>query len=179
MPRAGSPKRHAQAVLQLALRDNSLDRWLVDLRRLEEVAANATYRVVLESPRLSLQEKLSLLQEPLQGLDQRAVNLLALLASRGRLRLLPGIVAEYRRLVNAQRGLEEAEVITAIPLEEAEVNALVGRLEAIAGKKVAVSARVDPAILGGLVARVGDRLLDGSLRSRLHSLRKSLAEARR
>lgn len=179
MPRAGSPKRHAQAILQLALKDNSLEQWLADLKRLEGIAANTTFRVVLESPRLSLQEKLSVLKEPLQGLDPLAMNLLALLSSRGRLRLIPGIAAEYGRLVNAQRGLEAAEVITAIPLEEGEVKALAGRLEALMGKKLSVSARVEPAILGGVVARVGDQLLDGSLRSRLKALRKSLVEARR
>jgi len=79
------------------------------------------------------------------------------------------------RLLDSHRGLEHAQLTTAIPLEEAEAQALGRRLGERLGKRLVVQAQVDPAIIGGLVVRVGDQLLDGSTRTRLELLKKDLA----
>lgn len=175
MPRRGSPRRHAQAVFQLALQSGEMEGWLAHLEAIARVATEPGYRAVLESPRLSLKDKLSVAGDKLAGLSPLAVNFLGLLLARGRLGMAPQIAEEYRRLLYAHQGVELAEVVTAVPLEAGEEALLAQRLERLTGKKVKLALRTDSAILGGLVARMGDRLLDGSVRSRLHALKKSLA----
>lgn len=174
MARRASPRRHAQAILQIALENNQLPEWLADLERLAQLGSDATYRFVLESPKLSLSDKLSLLQDRIKGLNPLAVNMLALLISRGRLKLLPEIFAEYQRLVDIQQGIELVEVVTAVPLEDKEGEVVAQRLARLVGKQVRVNARVDPAIIGGLVVRIGDRLIEGSVSSRLRALKQTL-----
>jgi F-type H+-transporting ATPase subunit delta len=84
------------------------------------------------------------------------------------------MVLEYGRLVDEHRGIAHAEVATAVPLEPEEKDKLVRRLGDLVGREIVLTTRVDPAIIGGLVARVGDKLIDGSTKSRLLALRESL-----
>ncbi|MEE9203344.1 MAG: F0F1 ATP synthase subunit delta, partial [Dehalococcoidia bacterium] len=174
MPRGGSPKRHAQAVFAIASEQDQLEKWLQDLGQLSQLSRDPLFRAVMDNPKFSLQEKLELLPDEVAGLSPLAVNLLALLVARDRLRLAPQIYQEYERLLNARQGIVSAEVVTAVPMEAAEEKAVARHLEAITGGKVVITTRVDPSILGGLAAHIGDTLLDGSLRSKLKALHKSL-----
>jgi F-type H+-transporting ATPase subunit delta len=84
------------------------------------------------------------------------------------------MVLEYGWLVDEHRGIAHAEVATAVPIELKEKDKLIRYLGDLVGLKIALTDRVDPSIIGGLVARVGDKIIDGSTRSRLHALRASL-----
>jgi F-type H+-transporting ATPase subunit delta len=84
------------------------------------------------------------------------------------------IAAEYQRLLDSSRGIEQAEVTTAVPLDENDMTKLTERLGAVVGKEVVVKAEVDPEILGGIIARIGGKLLDGSTRSKLAALKREL-----
>lgn len=179
MSRGGSPKRHAQAVFAIASEQDQLEDWLHDLGQLSELACDPLFRAVMDNPKLTFQEKLGLIPEKVAGLSPLAVNLLALLVARDRLRLAPQIHQEYQNLLHTHQGIVSAEVVTAVPLEAAEEKAVVRHLEAITGGKVALTTRVDPSALGGLVAHIGDTLLDGSLRSKLKALHKSLVTSGR
>jgi F-type H+-transporting ATPase subunit delta len=86
-------------------------------------------------------------------------------------------VSEYERMADSHLGLEHAKVITAVPLDEEDQKKLSERLAAITGKKIVLTAEVDPAIIGGFVARVGDELIDGSTRAKLEALRRQLVRA--
>jgi len=104
-----------------------------------------------------------------------ALNLVYFLIARTRIGILHRIVAEYGELVDAYNGIEHAEVVTPFPMDEAERGALGDRLAGVLGKKkVVLRTRVDPAIIGGMVARIGDRLIDGSTRTKLDGLKRSL-----
>jgi len=129
---------------------------------------------LLESPKIPFSEKARILSQRLEGVTPLAMNLAYLLVARGRLRIVEDIVIEYERLVDDQRGIAHAEVATAVPLDEEEKDKVIHRLGDIVGKEIVLSARVDPSLIGGLVARVGDKLIDGSTKSRLLSLRESL-----
>jgi F0F1-type ATP synthase delta subunit len=87
------------------------------------------------------------------------------------------IAEEFRVLLDEQRGIAWAEVLTAIPLDEEQKRRVAARLGEVTGKQVNVDAAVDPSILGGLIARIGDTLIDGSTRSRLLALKKELMGA--
>jgi F-type H+-transporting ATPase subunit delta len=114
------------------------------------------------------------MRQVLEGLNPLVMNLMLLLVSRGRLRLLAGIVEEYGRLVDEHEGLAHAAVTAAVPLEPEERQKLTARLGELVGRKISVSEAVEPSIIGGLSIRVGDKLIDGSTKSKFLALRESL-----
>jgi len=175
MARVAAARRYAQAVLAIALERDELDRWQADMDVMASALAEPRLAALLESPRIHMRDKVRLLREGLAALNPLAINLACLLVARGRLDLVGQVAAEYRRLADARRGIEEAQVTTAVPLEDEEREKLSRHLSAITGKAIRLTTRLDPAIIGGFVARVGDRLIDGSLRSRLRALRQALA----
>jgi len=178
MPRGGSAKRYAQAAFQIAMERQELEDWRSDLKQIAELLANPDLRTLLESPRLSLKDKMLLLKGSLK-VKTLALNLAGVLVARGRLGLAQGIVEEYERLLLAHYGIEEVEVITAIPLEERERETLIDRLSQILGKKISLHSRIDPNIIGGLIVRTEGLLINGSTKSKLEALRRDLIEARR
>ncbi len=104
----------------------------------------------------------------------KVLNLIALLLRRGRIEELPRVAAEFRRLDDERQGVTHATATSAAALTRDEVSALTERLEQTTGGRVALDIQVDPSLLGGLVVRVGDRLIDGSVRGRLERLRNQL-----
>ncbi len=173
MARAAA-RRHAQAAFQIALERKELEVWRGDLERLFEVVREPLLLAFLESPRIHFDEKTRILRQGLEGLNPLVINLALLLVSRGRLGLLADIVLEYGRLVDEHRGIAHAEVASAVPLEPEEKDKLVRRLGELVGREIVLTTTVDPSIIGGLMARVGDKLIDGSIRSRFLALRESL-----
>jgi F-type H+-transporting ATPase subunit delta len=161
----------------MALATNELDRWQSDLKRLASLAEDAALVAFLESPKVHFDNKARLLSEQLADINPLALNLVYLLVARGRLRLIGGITDDYQRLLDSYRGIEPAEVITATPLDEADKLRLAEHLGAIVGKKVSLKTKVDSRLIGGIIARIGGKLLDGSTYSRLETLKKELAGA--
>jgi F-type H+-transporting ATPase subunit delta len=178
MPRGVAAKRHAQAVFQLALERGELEKWLEDLKTIATTLSQPQLMAILESPKVHLDEKMELISRCLPGVSQLALNLVYLLVARRRLRLIDEIASEYQRLADAYQGLEHAEVTTAIPLDEEDRKRLSERLAELTGTRIMLSTKVDPNVIGGFVVRIGDRLIDGSTKSKLDSLRKSLVEVR-
>ncbi|MFQ5996877.1 MAG: ATP synthase F1 subunit delta [Dehalococcoidales bacterium] len=171
--------RYAQAVFEIALETKELDRWQSDLRNMVSVVGDTEFMAWLESPKVHFEDKAKLLSERLKEVNPLALNLVLLLVTKGRLSMLGEIADEYQRRLNSYRGIEPAEVITAIPLDDEDKHKLAEHLGALVGKKVVLKSEVDPALVGGFVARVGSKLLDGSTRNKLMTLKKELAGAGR
>jgi F-type H+-transporting ATPase subunit delta len=129
----------------------------------------------LTSPVVPPPRKEQALRELLPDAPQHVRNFLGILARRGRLELVPEIDRAFRRLLNQHRGVEVAQVTTAIPLDQAQRDLIAARLTARTGKTVTLETHVDPNILGGVVAQIGDDVIDGSVRGRLDRLRRALA----
>jgi F-type H+-transporting ATPase subunit delta len=174
MAKKANPRRYATAVFQIAQEKNDYDKWQSDLQHLAAAAADASFLDVLESPRLALADKTRFLKQTLPGLNPLAVNLVLLLVSRDIVNIIPGIAAQYLDLINESRGIAAADVITAVPLDNADKEKLKTQLSALTGAAVEIKTEVDPAILGGVIARVGGKLLDGSTRSKLAALKRTL-----
>ena len=174
MARIASGKRYAQAAFELAREKNELESWQVDLRKIAELSTDESLTDLLENPRLSFQLKRELLETRLGDINALALNLACLLVGKGMLGIAGDISREYDRLLDAHRGIEHAEVLTALSLDEGDKQRLSSKLGELVRRKVIVDARVDPAIIGGFKARVDDMLIDASVRNRLESLRKSL-----
>lgn len=175
MTKGVSGKRHAQAVFQLALENGGLEKWSEELLTLEQVLSDREVISLLENPKLHFSAKQELLRKVLPDLSDLAMNLASFLIHKNRLRIMPDLRAEFERLSDAYHGREAAEIVTAVPISAHQAKHVAESLGRIAGKQVVIHPTVDPSIMGGIVARVGDRLLDGSIRTRLQDLRKTLA----
>jgi F-type H+-transporting ATPase subunit delta len=179
MARVASARRYAQAIFELALERDELDKWQSDLEAMSGILKSPDLITLLENPKLHFDEKVKLLGEVLKGVSPLATNLIYLLISRGRLRVLSDIVTEYQRLADAHRGVEHAEVTTAIPIDREDERKVRQRLVDITGREIVLREHVNPAIMGGMVVKIGDSLLDGSTRNKLEALRRDLTESAR
>jgi F-type H+-transporting ATPase subunit delta len=173
--RSGTAIRYAEAVFQVAREDQSYDLWLRELGEVEHLLADRATAHVLTSPAVPKERKASILAETLPGLSEPVRRFLDLLLRRDRLELVPRVLEALRELANEARGLETARVTTAVSLGPAEKELVAERLSARTGKRVQVEERVDPELIGGVVAQIGDQIIDGSVRGRLERLRRSLA----
>ena len=178
MPRKAYARRYAQAIFEIALEQKELDRWQSDLQKVADAVGNADFLAAMESPRLKLEDKNKLLSE-LGDINPLVLNLVRLLITKAAIGMISGISNEYQRLMNSYYGIETAEVITAVTLDDREIRKVTEKLEAMVGKKVALKSRVDTNVIGGIVARVGGKLLDGSTRSQLAALKKELVSGER
>ena len=179
MQKVTSGKRYAQAAFELALERNELESWQEGLEKLAGLTRDEELMVLLENPKLSFAAKKSLLQERLGEINPLALNLALLLVSRGRLRIASKVLQQYNVLLEVLRGVEHIEVITAVPLGDKDKEMISRRLGEGVGRKVTIDARVNPSIIGGLRVKIGDMLIDGSIRHRLEILRKNLVEVGR
>ena len=174
MAKAASARRHAQAAFQIALERDELDLWRGDLKSIAAAIKDPLLYAFLASPKIPFSEKARILSQRLEGVTPLAMNLAYLLVARGRLGIVEDIVDEYGRLVDEHRGIAHAEVATAVPVDAEVKDRLVRRLGELVGREIVLKVRVDPSLIGGIIARIGDKIIDGSTKSRLLSLRESL-----
>jgi len=172
---SGAAKRYAQAVFSLAKENGTLDRWLEDLAALNDLVSDPQAGQMLTSPAVSEGDKLKLVDTVLASSQQEARNLAHLLIQRGRVDAIPDIAQIFGAAVLEERGIVIAEVTTAEPLGQAEQAMVQRQLSRMVGKSVQLRMATDPDIIGGVVARVGDQLIDGSVLNQLRRLRTRLA----
>ena len=174
---AGSgAKRYARAIFELAKEDGQVDQWTRRLEVVQEVLTTPEAMRVLANPAIAAQrrqEAAAALVEPF--VEPAGVNLARLLVGANRLRDMPGIMEEFQHLADEDAGRVRATATTAVPLAPADAEQLQASLSRRLGRDVRLDARVDGAILGGLVLRIGDRVIDASVATRLQQLRRRLA----
>jgi F-type H+-transporting ATPase subunit delta len=170
-------RRYAGAVFEIAQEQGATDRWLDDLRTLGEYFDNRRLQFILREPKVRFERKEAIVRDLLGTKIQReALNLALVLVERGLVDLAPAIRDNYEKLYNDYRGQAVAQVTTAIPLDDDLRERITRQLHEITGKRILLQEHVDPAILGGAIARVGDTLIDGSLRHRFALLRDQIAQ---
>ncbi len=143
----------------------------------DALAANEDLRLFFFSPYFSTDEKRDGLQRTIDGADPLTMNLLDLLVENHRLPAVSRIRREYERLVDEASGLLAVTVTSAVALDDAVVQSIGDQIGRQTGRKIELTRAVDPAILGGFVVRVGNAILDASIRNRLDQLRKQVAKA--
>lgn len=170
---AGLPGRYAAALFDLARSDKALDRTAADLATVKAaLAESADFRMVISSGGIGRDKSaraVAGLSEAL-GLSDLVRRFLGVVAANGRLAAIPGIVRQFEALLAAHKGTTTARVTAAHPLSTSQVEALESKLKARTGRPIAVDVHVDPAILGGLVVRIGSEQIDTSIRTRLDRL---------
>ena len=168
-------RRYAQAALELALEHNELEAWRADFTLLVELWSDPDLRAYLEDVRISKQQRLDRARQTLgTRLHARPLNMLLLLISRGRTGLVPYIARQFADLERQREQTIVATVTAATELTEAQKQALTERLSRDSGKEVQLQVQIDPRILGGLIIKVGDQLLDLSVRGKLARLREQV-----
>ena len=168
-------RRYAEAAFELAKRDDTLDKWRDDLETASALLGEERVNRIVDNPALPFADRREVIDKLLTNRVGKPVrNLISVLAERSRLELLSAIVAEYQRLLNKERGVATAIVTSAAELSAEERDALEERLRQMTGSDVELDVRIDEALIGGLTVRVGDRLLDASVRGRLERLRDQL-----
>jgi F-type H+-transporting ATPase subunit delta len=166
--------RFAEAAFAVARDKNQLDAWLEALEQASSVFDNHAAGLFLTSPVVSAEKKRAVLANLLPSMSEDVTRFLGILAHRDRLNLVPEIAVAFRRLLNETRGVAVAEITTAVPIDERQKTVIASRLGRRLGKTVVLETRVDPSIVGGVIAQVGDNVIDGSVRGRLERLRRSL-----
>ncbi len=178
MIREIAARRYGEAAFQIARDGDSEERWSEGLSLMAVAFSDPDMTAVMQEARISTVDKIGLAEKTLEGVDPLVLNLARLLVHRGRTALASQIDEAFQELADAERGIAHAMVTTAVPLSDSETTAVSEKLSEISGKKVVVEAQVDEAIIGGLVARIGDMQIDGSTRSQLLALKRRLQEAR-
>ena len=169
---------YAAALFAAADEVGAVERLRADLGRIvKALAESAPLRGVLANPRIETEAKQRLIAGLVTGSDRLLGNTLQILAGKGRITLLPDVREEYERLAAEKARTLKLEVTSAVALDADLERDIVAHVESATGKKVQLSKRVDKAVLGGLVLRLGDTIVDSSLRSRLAQLKQSLITA--
>ncbi len=170
-----SARRYAEAAFQLAEREDAVEPWLRHLQSAAAALGDESVVRSLQDPAVPRDQREAAIGDALGKVPVQVRNLVLLLLRRNRLELVPRVAAEFKRLHDRRDGITPAIVTSAAPLDEAEVGEITDRLRQLTGGKVELEFRVDPSLLGGIVVRVGDKLLDGSVRGRLERLRSLVA----
>lgn len=173
-------QRYAQSLFELTIENGSLQKVEADLKSLKAmVADSADLRRLIASPAFSAEDKgKGLVAVAVKaGFDMLTTKFLGLVASNGRAGDLLGAISAFVELSAKHRGVVTAEVVSAAPLSPVQLKGVQSALASALGKTPEVSSRVDPSLLGGLKVRVGSRLFDASLRSKLDSLKFALKRA--
>lgn len=172
-------RRYANALFELARDKGELDRVEQELNRIVETLERVPgLQEWLAAPAVDAEQKKALFAEHFTGLSDWTKNLLFLLLDRGRQGLISRIAEEFKHLADDARGVAEAVVTSALPLTEREKEELANVFQKRLGKKLRISNVVDSDLLGGLIVRIGDRLYDGSLKTKLIRFRQKLTGSR-
>jgi len=168
--------RYAQALFDMACEQNTVDKWQAELEQVAgTVGSVSDLQRALLHPRVTAAEKHALLAGVFGGgISKAPLDFLFLVVDRHREAYLADIVARFAALADARRGVVEAEVDCTLELSPAEKDRLTAIMEKVTARKVRAKYRVNPALVGGVVVRIGDRVLDGSLRTRLARLAERL-----
>jgi F-type H+-transporting ATPase subunit delta len=172
--------RYARAVFELGVETGQLDVFTRQLRAIAEVySSSAELRAALENPVIADPQRDGLLRELTRrlGTAPLLVNALRLMAVRRRLRALPDLVARLTRLADAQLGVLRATVTSAEPLSEQYYEQIARALGTKTQRRIVIDRRVDPSLIAGVITRIGDTVVDGSLKGQLRELERQLLSA--
>ncbi len=170
-------RRYATALLELGSESGQLDALVDELQRVAQAYdASAELRTALADPLLGVDVKKRIVDELSQrlALGQAAKNTIHMLIDRRRIQALPPIAQRLREMADDKRGILRAEVHTAMPLPEEYFTQLQQQLERVTGRRIALDRKLDPALICGVVARVGDTVYDGSLLARLRKMKETM-----
>lgn len=176
---SGVAGRYATALFELASEANAIDAVSADLDAFSAMLTeSADLTRLIESPAFSAEDQTAAVKAILAkaGISGLSANFIGFVASKRRLFALPGMIAGFRKLVAQAKGIVSAEVTLAEQPSFKRVDEIRAALKGVAGKDVDVAIKVDPSLIGGLVVKMGSRMVDASLKTKLNSIRLAMKE---
>ena len=171
-----SARPYARAVYARATETSSVESWGEALALLAAVATDASKQEILDKPQLSKEQKGEILLKVLSDkLNQQQQNLVRLMAENGRLRALPEVAHQFEIYRAEAEGKVDAEVISAFALTSEQERAITEMLKSKLGRDVSITTSTDESLIGGVVIKAGDTIIDGSMKSQLESLAINLS----
>ncbi len=171
MERSTLARPYAEAVFRLALERKALKAWSEMLQLAATVAADPQVAALIDNPRVPRERFVAFFLDVAgKKLDKDAANFIRLLSENHRLALLPEIASLYELLRAQAEGRVEAEVISASAVSDAQLKDIAAALKKRLGRDIDLSTRIDPALIGGIVIRAGDLVIDGSVQGKLRAL---------
>ena len=167
-------RRYAEAAFEIGKADGTLETWERDLVTLRDALRDPELRRLVEHPAIPFAEKEKVLRRVASTVSREPLSLALLMIRRGRPGAIDAMVERFDELVRRERGISLAEIRTARPLDDEQRTAIAERLRALTGDRIEIREVVDDALIGGVSVRIGDRLYDASVRSRLERLRARL-----
>jgi F-type H+-transporting ATPase subunit delta len=177
---SGVSGRYATALFELARDEKSVDAVKADLERFDSLLAdNPDLKRLVRSPVFSSDTQLRALSAVLDkaGISGISANFLKILTTNRRLFAVSDVIRAFRALVAKFKGEATAEITVAEKLSDKNLDALKAALKSVTGKDVSLDVKVDPSIIGGLVVKLGSRMVDSSLRTKLNSIKHAMKEA--
>lgn len=171
-------RRYAKAIVDIGDAKQILTVLGQDIDKVAQaIAGSGELAVVMSNPAFPRNERRKVLTALLDRVQTHAItkNVLNLLLDKERMAELPAIARELRAMIQARSGKLSAEIVSFAPLSPEQVTAITASLEKLTGKRLEVTKREDASLLGGVVAKVGDVVYDGSLKSQLRTLRDQVA----
>lgn len=163
-------RRYAKALVQLAAEEGAVERFHGELARVEALfAANPELGSLLSNPAHGIEAKLDILKDVAGKLTLSGTisNFLLLLQERNRMTCLPAIASSYSILADELSGIIRPVITSALPLGDAQIAEIKAALEKSTGKTVQMTVEIDPSLIGGVVTKIGDKVLDGSVKTQL------------
>ncbi len=177
---SGVAGRYASALFSLAQEQRQTEPVAQALGKIDAlIAESADLQRLVKSPVFSDADQMKAMDAVLtrDGIDGLAANFVRLVAQKRRLFWLREMIADYRKLYEEARGVTRAEVVSASPLSEDNISALKDQLKVSSGgREIVLDSKVDPSIIGGLIVRLGSRMVDASLRTKLNAIRLAMKE---
>ncbi len=173
-------KRYAEALFEVASELNKLEQFKQEIKAVSDVLENEPQlKTIFQHPKLSKNEKKDIIKSIFNNrVSQEILNLCYIVVDKGRERHITDISDEYIKLSNQKMGIVEAQAVTAVPMDEEEKLKLQNKLSEKLGKKVLLSNILDKNILGGVLVRIEDRVIDSSVKGRLEDIYKNLNNVR-
>jgi F-type H+-transporting ATPase subunit delta len=172
-------RRYARAIQEIGSAQGNLDRIGADLRTLAKAMHDSPELItLLTNPAIRRADRRRVVDALLQRIaaQPHTANLIYLLLDHERMATLPAISRELDAMIEAKAGRAAAEIVSAKPLDPSQLSQITAALEKLSGKHITITKREDPELLGGVVAKVGDTVYDGSLRTQLKNMRDELAK---
>jgi F-type H+-transporting ATPase subunit delta len=169
-------RRYAEAILALAFERGTLERWKEELAIIRDLFTTDRVASLLHDPQTPLQRKRQLVEQVLGPyLSQEGLNLARILVLKGRASIVGDILMEFERMVDERLGIVEAQVVVPVEPTQDELDAIRNAVERMVGKRARLQIKVEPSIIGGVVIKIGDKLVDLSVAGKLEAMRSALA----
>ena len=176
MAKGPKAKRYAEAAFQIAESSGDLQEWASQLSDLSELMEDESVNSFVNSAKIPLQQKLTVLNTTMKDFNPLLVNLVCLLSIRNSINLIELIKDEFNKLVDTSSGVARAEVYTAVDLNKEQQSNIKESISKGLNTELQVSYHKDPELLGGLVVRVNDLVIDGSIQEKLIGLKRQISK---